>query len=50
MINVSYDVCPPRKLVYFAGRDETVAHFEGRIPKPHFGGVNRLFQAELAQY
>jgi len=50
MINVSYGVFPPLTLVHFAGRDETVPHFEARIPRPHFGGVNRLFQAELAQY
>ena len=45
----SYDVFP-QPLVPFGGRVNIAPHLGGQIPQnPHFGGVNRRFQAKLVK-
>jgi len=48
-LNGSYDVLL-QPLVPFGGRDEIAQHLGVKFPKtPHFGGVNRRFQAKLVK-
>jgi len=50
MIYMSYDIFP-YKNVPFRGLTDTAPHLGGQLlPEPHFGSMNRRFQATCAKY